>query len=708
MSDLMYPIVGGRIVVPFHSKDIIGIVVSFYKATNVSQLNFKYVKSLIDTKSIYTDVVLELLMWIGKNYQYPIGNLFFSVLPKLLCNGYVIKNKDVYRWSITKKGQELDSDQLKKRKKQLYTLLLLKKNSVLSTELKKYNLSKCILKKLEIQKLCTIDVNCQSFMKNKYISNTKKNFFLNKKILININNILIKKSFSSWLLTKINLYIKVKFYLGLIKEILYKDVQILILVPHVKYINMILIFLEKNFNISIDIMHSQLTNTKYLKNWIRTKNGENSIVIGTKNSIFLPFLKLGMIILLEEHNLNYKNINQYRYNARDIAILRAYKENIPIILDSETPSLKTLHNILSKKCLYIKLNKDNYIDKLNSSIIDLKKEKIRYGLSLTLINEIYNNFKKKQVLLIFNTFSLFFFVLSCHSCGWIFKCTNCHDYFEFNEYYHVLLCKFCLIKIKKPKFCYRCGCVSLIVCNIGIENIKNNIQNIFPKIPVFFLLHKKNFGKNLFNKKFFEFSTSDSCIIITTEKIVQNYFFPHVKLISLICVDNHFLSFQFRNIEYFAQFYINLAQLTNNGKKLVKILIQTSFSHNSHLKELCENGYLSLANKILEIRKNFLLPPWSFQSMIYAESLHSENNVIFLNLMRKLLKIKSKKHNCFLWLVGPNRVFSLRYKKKCFHKLLIQCSSRIVLNNVLNESIHIINLFSISKKIKWFVDIDPN
>jgi primosomal protein N' (replication factor Y) len=708
LSDIMYPIIGGRIIVPFHSKEMIGIVISFYKVTNVSELNFKYVKSLIDTKSIYTDVVLDLLMWINNNYYCPIGHLFFSVLPKLLRDGYIIKNKYVYQWSITKKGRELDSNQLKKRKKQLYTLLFLKQHSVLTTQLKKYNLSKFILKKLEMQELCKMDIYYKPCIKNKYTNNIKRNFFLNKKILININNIVIKECFSSWLLTKINLYIKVKFYLGLIRSILYKDVQILILVPYIKYINIILVFLRKYFNVSIDIMHSQLTHTKYLKNWIRTKNGENSIVIGTKNSVFLPFLKLGMIIVLEEHNLNYKNVNQYRYNVRDIGILRAYKENIPIILDSETPSLKTLHNILSKKCFYIKLHQHNYIAKLNNSILDLKKEKIKYGLSLTLINEIHKNFKKKQVLLIFNKFSLFFFVLSCNACGWIFKCTSCNDYFEINQYYHVLLCKFCLIKINKPIFCCNCGCISLRVLNISIENIKNKIQSIFPEIPVFFLLNKKHIQKKISSRKIFEFSTSDPYIIITTEEIVQNYFFPHVKLISLICIDNHFLAFQFRKIEYFAQFYINLNKLTNNGNKLTKILIQTTFSDDSDLQELCNNGYFPLINKILEIRKNFLLPPWTFQTIIYVESLYSESNIIFLSMMRKLLKIKSKKYNCFLWLVGPNRLCLFKNNKKCFHQLLIQYSSRAIFNNILNESMHIMNLFSIAKKIKWFIDIEPN
>ncbi|WAI11886.1 MAG: primosomal protein N' [Buchnera aphidicola (Macrosiphum albifrons)] len=707
IPNCMRPVIGGRILVPFNSKYIIGIVVAIYKKNDISPLNLKCVKSLIDTKSLYPDIILDLLEWISKNYHCPIGSLFFFILPKILHSNYIIKNKYIYEWSITKKGQELDLNNLKRKKKQLHTLIFLKKKNVLSTELKKYNLSKVILKKLEIQELCTNNINEKIFFKKK-ISILKKDFFLNVRTSIVLNDILIKKCFSSWLLTKINLYSKVKFYLGLIKSVLYEDMQILILVPYIKNINIILVFLKKYFSIPIDIIHSKLTSTKYFKNWIRTKNGENSIVIGTGKSIFLPFLRLGVIIFLEEHHLKYKSLNECRYNVRDLGILRAYKENIPIILDSETPSLKTLHNILYKKCSYIKLYSYNYGNRLNNNIIDLKKDKIKFGLSLTLINEIHKNFKRKQVLLIFNKFSLFFYVLKCNKCNWIFECSICHDYLEINQYRNILSCKFCLIQIKRPIFCFNCGFFSLIIINIDIEKIKDKIQNIFPNISLFFLLNKKNIDKKILNTKIYEFSTLNPYIIITTEEVVQQYYFPHIQLIVLICIDNYFLSFNFHAAEYFAQFYINLVQLTRKIKKSFKIFIQTSFPNDVNLKEICNNGYFSFSKKILSIRKSFLLPPWSFQSVIYSESLYAEYNIVFLSLIRKILEKKSNKHNFFLWCVGPYHTFLLKNKKKYFHKLLIQCSSRPFLKNILNECIDLINIFTISKRVKWFIDIEPN
>jgi len=507
------------------------------------------------------------------------------------------------------------------------------------------------------------------------------------------------------LFTKTKLYSKIKFYLSLIKLLLNQKKQILILVPYIKNISVIIVFLKKFFYVTIDVIHSELTNTQYLKNWIRTKNGENSIIIGTKKSVFLPFLKLGTIILLEEHNLNYKNMKQCRYNIRDIGILRAYKEKIPIILDSETPSLKTLHNILLKKCFYIKINEHDHVIKINNGIINLQKEKTRFGFSLTLIHEITRNYKNKQVLLISNKINFLFFVLKCNTCGSIFKCSICQDYFQLNQYHNVLFCKFCLIKIKKPFFCSNCGCLSLIIINLSIEKIKNIIRDIFPDRLIFFLLNKKKVNKKNFNKNFFDFSISSSCIIFTTEKIVQNYYFPYVSLIGLLCIDNYFFSLKFRNMEYFAQFYFNLIQLTKYKKTQPKILIQTSYLKNTILQELCNKTYDVFANQTLLIRKNFFLPPWSCQIIIYSENIKSEKNIIFLNLIRKILKKKSSKYNISLWFVGPNPAFILKMEN--IYQLLIQSSSRAKLNKLLNESIEIINVFSISQKVKWFIDIEP-
>lgn len=707
MPDSMSPVIGGRVIAPFRSRNIVGIVISFCKKINVNVLDFKSVKSLIDFESLYTDILLDILIWISRYYYCPIGNIFFSVLPKYLRDGYIPQKEYFQKWTITKKGKEININILKRAQKQFDTLLFLKKRSILLSELKIYNLSPYILKKLETKRLCSISfVRKTSVLKEKYLQMNKK-VFLSKNILYTIKNIIKQKQYSSFLLTKTYLYAKVKFYLGLINELLKKSMQILILVSCMKDINKISCFLKKYFNVIIDVVHQKLTDSLYLKIWMKTKNGNNSIIIGTKKSIFLPFVKLGLIIVDQEHSLNYKIIGRYRYNIRDIGIFRAYKENIPIILDSNSPSLKTLYNVLHKKCSNIILHSCENIIKFKNKIIDLKKEKIKIGLSETLIKEICDNVKKKQVLLICNQFYLSFFILMCNICKWTFKCSVCNDYYQVNLHKNILFCKFCLIKVKKPLFCHYCKSLSLVIFNMSIEEIKNKIQKIFYNVPIFFLLDKKNINKNILNMKSFSFSITYSCIIFSTEKIVKNYFFPSVKLIGLISIDHYFHSFNFSSIEHFAQFYINLNKLIKNTVTSLKILIQTSFSDNSSLTELCKNGYFQLINKELIIRKKFLLPPWNCYSIFYVESTNPEKNFNFLNCICNIINKKSKKYNINVHCFNPVPTVLLHNKKKYFHQLLIKCSSRFHLNYVINETINTIIFFPISKNINWFMDIEP-
>ncbi|WP_348769494.1 replication restart helicase PriA [Buchnera aphidicola] len=640
----MIPIIGSRVIVPFRSKNVIGIIISICKKEKASDLNLKIVKSIIDHEPILNISLLNIFIWLSKYYYTPIGSLIFSIFPN------VLKFKNI-----------------------------------------KFNKHNKIYFKHHFH-------NIYQFKMHK--------FFLSKKILLKINKILIKNSFSSWLISEINLYIKIKFYLGLFEKILKKNLQILIIVPFTKDIYPILFLLKKYFNIPIDIIHSNLSDKKLFDIWMKTKNNRNSIVIGTKKSIFFPFLYLGLIVIFEEHHLVYKNIDKFQYNVRDIAIFRAYQENIPIILDSNTPSLKTLYNVVCKKFFWINFHTNNTFLNIKYQIIDLKKEKIKIGLSNTLINKIIENIKKNfSVLLIFNKFDFMFIGLICSYCNWIPKCKICNDYYEVNKYNNIIFCRYCLTNYKKPLICYNCNFPALIKYNFGIKKIKKKIKTIFPDIPILFLISSNDIEKQKINLNISNFSIFHSGIIITMEKIAQNYYFPNIKLIGLINIDNYFSSFSFNNTEHFSHFYFNLVNLTKKYSKFLTILIQTSIPNNKDLINICNKKYFFCARNMLILRKKFLLPPWNFQTILYCQSKHCNQSYFFLKFIYIFLKKKSKEDNMLLWFVGPDPVF-FGFKKKYFYKLLIQCSSRIYLRKILQTSLEVSKYFSIFQYVKWYLKLD--
>ncbi|WP_238967841.1 replication restart helicase PriA [Buchnera aphidicola] len=640
------PVVGVRVIVPFRSKDVVGIIIAYNQKKNLNNVNFKFVKYVIDYEPILNMSLLNLLIWLSKYYYYPIGSIFLIVFPNIFKSKNIVKNN---------------------------------------------------------HKIYPID-NINSFN----LFKINKTFVLNKNILFKINLILTNKSFSSWLISEINLFIKIKFYLGLFKKILEKNLQILIIVPYIKDAYKILFFLKKYLNVSMSIAYTHINNKICFDIWMKTKNGQNFILIGTKKSVFFPFLKLGLIVLFEEHNLIYKNINQFKCNIRDIAIFRAFKENIPIILDSSTPSLKTLYNIIHKKIFWINFNQIYTSVLLKNKIINLKKEKIRTHLSDSLINEIFKNIKKNfSVLLIFNPSNFVFLGLMCNYCHWIPRCHICHDYYEVNTYNDIMFCRSCLIYHKKLLLCNICNMPSLTTFNFGVKKIKKNIKKIFPNIPLLFLISLKNIKIKKLNLNIDNFSISHSGIIVTTDKIVQNYFFPNVRLIGLVNIDHYFCSFNFNNTENFSQFYFNLVNLIQKKSKFFNILIQTSIPNNEHLINICSKKYFFYARNILITRKKFLLPPWNIQVILYCQSTSVQKSFTFLKFIYIFLKKKSKKDNILLWFVGPDPVF-VRSKKKFFYKLLIQCSSRIYLQKILRIALDLSKYFSIFNNVKWFLNFDVN
>ncbi|AWH90645.1 primosomal protein N' [Buchnera aphidicola (Melanaphis sacchari)] len=674
MPDAMQPVIGGRVIVPFRSKNRMGIIISYSNIKNIDNLNFKFIKQSIDNQSFYSKSLLYILTWLDKIYFCPIGIIFFEVLPRYLTKDYIIPKEDY---------------EIFFKREKIYIKKIFKK---------------CL------NKLHKKNSYKENIFNIKYKLKVKKNIFLNKKIIFQINSILKKNYFSSYLVTKTNLFLRVKFYLGLIKKVLNKNLQILILTPVIKDVFRILFFLKKYFNVHIDVIHSEINEKDYLIKWIRTKNGKNSIVIGTNKSVFFPFLNLGLIIVTEEHHPIYKNLNQCRYHVRNLGILRSYKEKIPIILDSKTPSLKILHRVIHKKCTFISFNQKNYCSLiLKKNIIDLKKEQIKSGLSLSFICKVFKTLKRNYpVLLIFHKLDFIFFGLICRYCKWAFKCNICDDIFEMKKNSNILFCRHCLINVKKPLFCQNCKNLSLIIFKFGIKRVKENIKKIFPKIPLFFLLNKNSKLTKKSYVNFFTIPISNACIIITTTKVAQNYYFPYVKLIGFTNIDYYLFSFNFYAIDYFAQFYFNLTNLVSKNSEKLKILIQTSSFDNPFLSELLKNEYFYFARRRLLLRKQFSLPPWNYQIIIYSKSKKINLDLIFLKVIQKILKNKFKKHNTSLWFIGPHPTFFKRNSIKFSYQLLIQCSSCIFLKNMLRQAIGIIECFSVFQNVQWFIDFDIN
>ncbi|WP_343192258.1 replication restart helicase PriA [Buchnera aphidicola] len=704
--------IGCRVIVPFGNRKIIGIIISTCNSKYSLPFKLKNIHSIIDESPIYTENIWNVLKQSSIYYHCSIGYILFQILPILIKQGENVLPITLEEWIVTEKGKLIDLNTLKKTPKQLYALSILRKKTILQNELKKYNLSNYVLNKLNDKGLCNIEIVCKKnlfWKKNILIKEFK--LPLNKKEYLVIKQILQKeKCFMSWVLTGMNCIIKEKVYFSLILRILKKGLQILILAPNDYIVYEIVSLLQTYLDVPIDGLYDKSTNRQKFSIWIKAKNYETAIVIGTRQAVFIPIAKLGMIIVDSEHDTAYKNKKGWLYHARNLGILRARQENVPIILESVSPTLETLHNVVKKKYKYIDFCYRLFNQKkVIQHIIDINSEKLKCSLTTTIINKIYEHIHKhNHIVLIVSNCRHIFFILFCKHCKWIAKCENCNEYYYVNEHYNELFCRFCLIKLTIPMFCLLCGNTSLISRGFSIEHIKESIKNIFSNVSILCINYKNSNYKNILKKYSFKLVISKALIILVQEKDFLSIHFFNIKLAVMLLIDSHFISMKFRSIEKFAQMYTNIMYILDKKNESFEFFIQTFNPNNDDLIKLINNGYHSLSMSLLRKRSILQLPPITYHAIIYVSSKNMYSIEKFFMIFRTILNSHTQQYNNDLWTMGPFPELSKTLnKKKYIYQLLLQHSSRKLLFNILKYSLNMIKTFPIYNKVICTLDVDP-
>lgn len=677
---------GSRVIVPFREKKLIGIVLNIIENSKISFKKLKLIYKVLDHNTIFTPALWYTLLWSAKYYQYSLGKILFHVLPTLLkkytkselpCLFFQLNNANSCKKITTKL---LTNDKISKKISIIDEWNILKKSELSST------------KKL-----------------NKNFQYIKKNFFCNLNFT-EIHQLICNqhKKFFVWLLS--GFYNKKRFaiYFQIIKRILLYGKQILIMVPEINNIEKTLLILKKKINVPIEIFHSALNKRKKLNIWSKSYYGETNIVIGTRSALFIPFMRLGTIILEEEHDISYKEKNILRYHIRDLAIVRAKKENIPIIISSLTPSLESVFNVHCGKYEQINFNFFSEYKKLTiTTIIDTKDIKSKIKLSKITIEKIRVHLNdKNQILLMFHKKN-FFSSLICNACHWKPECKKCDYIYSIYSVKKKLLCSLCDNTISIPKKCAECYSKNLVSDGINHEHIETELKKFFPKVTIL-RIHRNifiNFKKiDICNRK----KNVPDTFILTKEKITsKKNIHCNVTLVLLFNVDSILFSLDFRNTEKFSQMYHQLMMCILQFKKKCEILLHTKYSHDPLLQKLISLNYINFSYQELQNRKNFFLPPCLCHAILRTEDFNCKKSIIFLKKIRhyfnQINQFKDKK----FCIVGPTRSNIVKRNAKYRWQLLFQHPSRLFLQTIFKNHLNIIHQLSVKYKIKWIFDMDP-
>ena len=694
--------IGMRVKVPFGKREMIGIIVKIDQHTTFDIENLKAITSVIDGKKLFSQTIWQLLNWATGYYHFPIGEVMFHAMPVLLRQGRQAINEGVKQWQLTQQGQQIDLELLTKTPKQKLLLASLRNNDLnqsnfnpnIYQELQKKQLIELVFRQPE--KICwqtNYSTNPAAIQLNDEQSNAIAK--------INQQN----KQFAVFLLDGITGSGKTEVYLNIIADVLSQGKQALVLVPEIGLTPQTIKRFKQRFNAPIDILHSGLTDKERLEVWLRSKDGENAIVVGTRSSLFTPFKDLGIIIIDEEHDSSYKQQEGWRYNARDLAIIRAKIENIPIVLGSATPSLETINNAQTHKYQQLKLTQRAGNAKLaKQSILDIRGMTLASGLSQPLIEQIRAHLHNNNQVMLFLNRRGFAPLIICHDCGWIAECPRCDRPYTFHKKQNKLICHYCDTPREVPKQCPKCGSTQLLPIGFGTEQLEKQLNLLFPNIKVTRIDRDTITKKEALNSYLHDIHKGGAHILVGTQILAKGHHFPDVTLVGIVDVDGALFSSDFRATERFAQIYTQVSGRAGRETKAGEVILQTYHPQHPLLNILLTQGYPAFAKQTLLERQQTLLPPFSYQVLIRAADRNNLHAPKFLQRIHDWLKANYD-HN--LWQLGP--MPASQPKKAGYNRwqLLLQHTNRQLLQQILDKLLTVVEQWDDVSKVRWSIDVDP-
>ena len=490
-------------------------------------------------------------------------------------------------------------------------------------------------------------------------------------------------------------------YFERIKKIIKKNNQALVLLPEIFLTNEFKSRFEDFFGFEPAVWHSKITPKQKRIIWKGIISNKIKLLVGARSALFLPFKKLGIIIVDEEHDTSYKQDEGVIYNARDMAISRANFEKIPIHLVSSVPSIETFKNIQNKKYRHVKIFKryGNY-PLPETKIINLNLNKLKNKfISNDTINLVKNFLNKGDQILFFINRRGFAPYLVCKKCGYKQICSNCSLYLTFHKLKNKAVCHHCAFEKEIKGKCKFNGSCEFIMYGPGVEKIFEEVKEIFPdkKINIFSsdYLQSKEKTKNLFNA----IKENKVDILVGTQMISKGFNFPKLNCIVVIDADFSGRGYDLRTTEKNIQLYHQLSGRAGRFSSESLIIYQTLTPHNLTLNELIKNRSEELLMKELLLREKNKLPPYI---RLIAIIVSSKDRVLSIKGAREIkIKLKSIKD---LEVLGPVDSPLLKIKKNFRSRLLIRFNNRLLLQKKITK---VLNGLKISPKIKLTVDVDP-
>jgi len=494
---------------------------------------------------------------------------------------------------------------------------------------------------------------------------------------------------------------KTMVYFEALKKIIIKGFQGLIMLPEIGLTGQFEKKFIEYFGFNPAIWHSGVTKKNKEIIWSGVANGEIRVVIGARSSLFLPFKKLGLVIVDEEHDQSYKQDEGVRYNARDMAISRTSFENVPINLITAVPSLETYNNIKKGKYTISRLNERfKNASMPNYEIIDLNQNKLKSQswISKEIIEKVNLQLQKGNQILFFLNRRGFSPYVFCKKCLTSYSCPNCSINLVFHKHKKNLLCHYCGYKTQLHRKCKKEENCDFVFSGPGVERIAEEVKNNFPsKKSVIFSSDTMNKKKS--SKIIDKIINNEIQILIGTQLISKGFHFPNLNCIVVVDIDLSSQGHDLRGAEKNLQLYHQLSGRAGRAGKPSIVYFQTYNLNTKMISDITNKNPDIFLDKELELRKSNNLPPFQrFVSLIIEgsdEKILEKESIRFKSFIESTAQGK---------VLGPVNAPIFRLKKKFRVRLLVRGKKSLKVQSSLSNAISKYNFIS---GIKLTVDVDP-
>lgn len=699
---------GRRVKVPFGKRQLIGIVTGILPHSLYGDEKLKTITAILDEEPAIPPSLLQLCQWAADYYQHGIGEVLAATLPTLLRTLDEGWQETAIRWQLTQKGRLIGLEQLSRAKRQQDAIKILREHpdGLHHKMLTGLGVQATILKTLQTKGLIEQHADGparQHWQTNRILAESPLS--LNEEQQYALRAITAAEGFMPFLLEGVTGSGKTEIYLQAITHCLRQGRQALVLVPEIGLTPQTLHRFQQRFAVPVVGFHSNLNDRERLASWRKIRNGEAAILIGTRSALFAPTENLGLIIVDEEHDLSYKQQEGFRYNARDVAIMRGKIENVPVVLGSATPALETLYNARNGRYQHLLLTQraGNAMPP-HYRVLDIRQKALTHGMAPELLDAIKQTLQAGRQVMVFINRRGYAPVLMCHDCGWFKECPHCDHRMTCHANPARLHCHHCNYQCSIPRYCGHCKSTDLRPVGMGTERLEDNLAALFPKFPVIRIDRDTTQRKHALAQHLERVQQGQPCIIVGTQMLAKGHHFPKLALVAVCDIDAGLFAADFRATEHTAQLLMQVSGRAGRANDQGMVILQTHQPGHPLLQTLLNDGYSRFASELIDERRLLGMPPFGYLALLRAESTEPKVASGFLLQMGQWLQHHNDLGGVEVW--GPAPALMPRRARRFRFQLMLRADQRSILQRAVKLMVTQADTTA-SHLLRWSVDVDP-